>query len=352
MRAVRYHGFGGDPQIEEVPEPQPGSHDVVVRAERCQLGGDVLKIMAGNGPVRGADEFIFPHTPGYRGAGVVEVVGDEVSKFSSGDSVVVNGFVNCGRCRYCERGLDNLCVASGMLGIDSGWPGAQAELFKAPDWATFMLPGNIPFDRATLLPNAALIVHAYDRAGSVEPGFSTAIYGCGLVGSGAVGVAKALGASSIIAIDRAPAALEFARRCGATHVVNASEQDPLEAVLALTDGEGVDVAVEIVGVQDTVQQAIRTTRPRGVALLIGALQGLTLEFPDYYSEVIQREIDVKPCFGKTQAAFAEAVELAASDRLDLSPYALESHPLAAFEEAVREAQSPSNQALHLIALQA
>jgi L-iditol 2-dehydrogenase len=351
VRAVRYGGFGEHPRIEEVPAPQPAADDVVVEVECCQLGGDVLKIMAGNGPVRGAEQFAFPHTPGYRAAGVVAEVGAEVSKFSAGDRVVINGFVNCGRCKFCRRGLDNLCIASGMLGIDSGWPGGQAEMVKAPEWAVFALPDGIAFDRATLLPNAALLVHAYDRAGTA-PGFTTAIYGCGLVGSGAVGVAKALGASSIVAIDREPAAIEFAQRCGATAVVNSAERDPVEAIRELTDGEGVDVVVEIVGVQETVQQAILSTRPRGVALLIGALQGLTLEFPDYYAEVIQREIDIKPCFGKTQAAFAKAVELAGDGALDLSPYALKSHPLAEFEAAVSEAQDPSNQALHLISLQA
>ncbi|MBS1843136.1 MAG: zinc-binding dehydrogenase [Actinobacteria bacterium] len=348
---MTYSGFGAEPRIEDVPPPQPNAPDVVVRVECCQLGGDVLKIMAGNGPVRDADRFIFPHTPGYRAAGVVETVGDEVTKFAPGDRVVINGFVNCGECEYCRRGLDNLCVASGMLGIDSGWPGGQAELVKAPQWAVFALPDGIAFDRATLLPNAALLVHAYGRAGTT-PGFTTAIYGCGLVGSGAVGVAKALGASRIVAIDREPAAIDFAGRCGATDLVDSTEQDPVEVIRELTDGEGVDVAVEIVGIQATVQQAILSTRPRGVALLIGALQGLTLEFPDYYSEVIQREIDIKPCFGKTQAAFAKAVELAGDGALDLSPYPLTSHPLAEFDEAVREAKDPSNQALHLTLMQA
>lgn len=351
MRAVCYHSFGGDPQIEEVPEPSAGEHEVIVRVERCQIGGDVLKIMAGVGPVRDLEDFTFPHTPGYRGAGIVEAVGDGVGRVSVGDRVVVNGFVNCNRCEYCRQGLDNLCPFSGMLGLDSGWPGAFAELFKAPEWAVFPLPDSIPFDRATLLPNVALMVHAYERAG-VSEGFSTAIFGAGLVGSGAILVARALGASRVVAIDRESAALDFARACGATDVVDATElEKPSEVVRGFTGGDGVDVAVEIVGVPETVEQAVLATRSRGVTLLIGALQGLTVDFPDYYHEVIQREIDLKACFGKTQADFSKAVELAASGKLDLSPYSLKSYPPAEFGRAVAEAKDPSKRDLHLLSMQ-
>lgn len=350
MKAIRYHSFGGAPRLEDIPEPTLEAEDVLVEVGCCQIGGDVLKIMAGKGPVRALDTFRFPHTPGYRGAGVVAAVGEGVARVSVGDRVVVNGFVNCGHCDFCRRGLDNLCTASGMLGIDSGWQGAQAEMFKAPQRAVFPLPDSIRFDRATLLPNAALLVHAFARAG-VEAAFSAAIIGCGLVGSVAIAVAKALRAEPIVAVDRQANALDFARRCGATHTVDSSREDPLTAIREIAGGEGVDVAVEIVGVKATVEQAILGVRPRGVALLIGALQGLTLEFPDYYSEVVQREVDLRPCFGKTQADFGRAVDLAASGALDLSPYELKTHRLSSFEEAVREAEDPSDHALHLTSMQ-
>jgi threonine dehydrogenase-like Zn-dependent dehydrogenase len=350
MRAYRYYGFGGPARIDEVPTPRPGALEVVVRVKACQIGGDVLKVLAGTGPVRGAADFQFPHTPGYRGAGVVEAVGTRVSAFEVGDRVVVNGFVNCGVCGYCLRGLDNLCESSRMIGIDSGMPGAMAELVKVPEWAVFALADGVSFAGATLLANMALSVHALERALARAP-FTTAIFGCGLVGCATLAVAKAYGASEIIGIDTEPAALANARRYGATRTVNAREQNVVAALREATEGAGVDVAIEIVGVGETVQDAIRGTRPRGVTLLLGALGGISLSFPDYYRDVIQRETDIRPCFGKTQADFAKAVELAATGALDLSPYPLREYPLDAVEQAIAQAAAQRNGDLHVIEME-
>ncbi len=347
MRALRYYGFGGPAQIDEVDAPRAGGHEVVVAVQACQIGGDVLKVLAGSGPVRGAADFHFPHTPGYRGAGVISAVGEQVSGFEPGQRVVVNGFVNCGRCDYCRHGLDNLCQSAAMLGIDSGMPGAMADFVKAPAWTVFPLPDEVSFGQATLLANMALLVHALERAAPRAP-FTTAIFGCGLVGSGAVPVAKAYGASEIIGVDREPVALEFAARCGATRTVNTSREDAVAAILEATGGQGVDVAIEIVGVPETIEGAARSTRRRGVTLLIGALAQTSLSFMDYYRDVIQREMDLRPCFGKTQADFAKALQLAAGGALDLSVYPLQEHPLDSFEEAIAEAADRGRPDLHLI----
>lgn len=347
VRALRYYGFGGPARIDEVEAPAPGARDVVVAVRACQIGGDVLKVLAGTGPVRDAADFSFPHIPGYRGAGVVSAVGAEVSGFEPGDRVVVNGFVNCGHCDYCRRGLDNLCQSSGMLGIDSGRPGAMADFVKAPEWAVFTLPETISFERGTLLANMALLVHAFERAGRDAP-FTAAIFGCGLVGSGAVPVATAYGASEILAVDREPAALAFAERCGATRTIDSGREDAVAEILAATGGQGADVVVEIVGVAETIEAALRSTRRRGVTLLIGALAETSISFQDYYRDVIQREMDLRPCFGKTQADFAKAVQLAAGGALDLSAYPLREHPLDSFEEAISAAADPHSPDLHLI----
>jgi threonine dehydrogenase-like Zn-dependent dehydrogenase len=101
--------------------------------------------------------------------------------------------------------------------------------------------------------------------------------------------------------------------------VNAGAQDAVAALREVTGDNGVDVAIEIVGVAKTIEDAIYSTRRGGVTLLIGALGGISLSFPDYYRDVIQREMDIRPCFGKTQADFAKAVGLAAAGTLDLAP---------------------------------
>jgi L-iditol 2-dehydrogenase len=350
VKAFQYHDFGGPAQIDEVSEPRAGPGELIVRVRACQIGGDVLKVLAGTGPVRNAADFRFPHTPGYRGAGVVAMVGTGVSAFSAGDRVVINGFVNCGNCDDCRRGLENLCRRSRMLGIDSGMPGALAEYVKVPERAVFGLPDRVSFPEATLLANMALSVHALERGGVRAP-FTTAIFGCGLVGSAAIAVAKAYGASEIIGVDTEPSALAGARHLGATQTVDAANEDVVATLLERTEDRGVDVAIELVGVAKTIEDAIRSTRCGGVTILIGALGGISLAFPDYYRDVIQREPDIRPCFGKTRADFAKAVELAAAGTLDLSLYPLKEHPFDSIEDAIAEAADPGNGDLHVICMQ-
>lgn len=349
MRAARYYGFGESPKIEEVADPVAGQNEVVVRVKACQLGTDVLKIMAGAGPVQDAASYIFPHTPGYRGAGVVESVNSETPTLKPGDRVIVNGFVHCNACDDCRNGRDNLCSNACLLGVDSGAPGALAEKFKAPDYAVFKLPNAVSYTQATLFSNIGLLVHALERA-ALRPGYTAAIYGCGLVGSCAIPVVRAYGASYIIGIDVRESALDLAKRCGANELISGDSTDAVEAILEKTDGRGVDVAIEIVGIGSTIQQAIQSTANRGVTILLGALKGVSLSFPNYYNEIIRREIDLKACYGKTRDDFALGLKLANAGLLDLAPYAFQEHELDAIESAVEAAREPGNNSIHIITM--
>lgn len=347
MKAAQFRHFGDDVRIAEVEVPVVGENEALVRVAASQIGGDIVKIMAGNGPVRDRDRFQFPHTPGYRGAGVVDAIGSGVEGLSIGDRVVINGFLSCGVCDACRMGLDNLCERSHMIGIDSGRAGAMAEFVKAPAHAIYEIADDVAFDRATLLPNVALIVHALRRS-AVDGPFTAAVFGCGLVGSSAVATALAMGATEVIAVDTATSALELARECGATIAVDADREDPVGAITAATNGVGVDVAIEIVGLGETIAQAALSTRSRGVTLLIGALQETTISFPEYYRDVIQREIDLRSCFGKGKSDFAKAVQLAGTGALDLSAIPIQRHPFEAIEEAIRCAADALDPTVHVV----
>ena len=349
MRAVRYYGFGECPKIEEVADPVAGQNEVVVRVKACQLGTDVLKIMAGTGPVQDSAGYIFPHTPGYRGAGVVESVNSGNPTLKPGDRVIVNGFVHCNTCDDCEHGRDNLCSNARLLGVDSGASGALAEKFKAPDYAVFKLPDAVSYSQATLFSNIGLLVHALERA-AMRPGFTAAILGCGLVGSCAIPVVRAYGAAQIIGVDMRESALELAERCGADEIIAGDSTDAVEAILEKTDGRGVDVAFEIVGNSSTIQQAIQSTANRGVTILLGALKEVSLSFPNYYNEIIRREIDLKACYGKTRDDFAMGLKLANEGLLDLTPYSFQEYDLDAIESAVEAAQDPGNNSIHIITM--
>jgi L-iditol 2-dehydrogenase len=347
MRAATFHHFGDSVHLEDIDDPLPGAEEVVVRVACCQIGGDIVKIMAGHGPVRDRERFAFPHTPGYRGAGVVDAVGSAVETLSVGDRVVINGFLNCGQCEPCLLGYDNLCERSHMLGVDSGQPGAMAEFVRVPARAVYRRPDQVTFEQSTLLPNIALLVHAFRRA-EIDGPFTCAVFGCGLVGTAAIAVARALGATEIIGVDTAPAALQVARACGATTTVDGGTEDPVAAVLAATGGRGVDVAVELVGLGKTIADAARSTRTLGVTLLIGALGETTIAFAEYYRDVIQREIQLRACFGKGQQDFAEAIRLADSGALDLSPFSIRVHEFEAIADAIEIAADLSDSDIHVV----
>jgi threonine dehydrogenase-like Zn-dependent dehydrogenase len=223
----------------------------------------------------------------------------------------------------------------------------MAELVKAPARAAYRIPDQLTFERSTLLPNIALLVHAFRRA-EVDGPFTCAVFGCGLVGTAAIAVAKAHGATKIIGIDTVPAALDLARSCGATTTIDASAEDPVAAVLATSGGRGVDIAVEIVGLGKTIADAARSTRTLGVTLLIGTLGETTIPFPDYYRDVIQREIQLRACFGKGQQDFAEAIRLAGSGALDLSPFPIRLHGFDDIADAIEIAGDPANSDIHVV----
>jgi threonine dehydrogenase-like Zn-dependent dehydrogenase len=352
MRAVRYYNFGGPVQIDEIEEPDPGPADVVVRVKACMIGGDITNVMAGAGAVRNRDTFAFPHVPGLRGAGVVERIGADVVGVAPGDRVGINGCINCGLCDYCRRGLGNVCTNGYLLGVDTGRPGSFADFVRLPARAVFGLSDTISFGRANLFANMALLVHAFERC-RPQPGFTVTMVGCGRVGTAAIAVARAYGASRIIAVDRDPAALEFAGGLGATDLVDAADSDPVDGVLALTDGRGTDIAVELVGVGQTVEQAIRCTTRRGTTLLVGVLGGVALSFPepDYYNHVIWPEIDIKACYSKTQEDFLATSRLEAAGMLDLSPFSVVEHPLESFTEAVAATLEAAPGEIHVVNLE-
>lgn len=342
MKAIRFYGFGGPVKLDEIPEPNVYDNDVLVLVKASQIGGDVLKGIGGDGGnIRGVSDFVFPHVPGYRGTGVVLNVGSRVSSFRRGDRVVINGFVNCRSCHVCYQGADNLCPNAYLLGLDSGRQGSMAEMVKAPSWAVFKLPDLISFGQATLFSNLALMVHAFDRA-RPQPGFTAAIFGCGLVGSWAIQVARVYGCSWMICVDKSDNALELARKLGANETVNADTSNPLEVIREKTSGQGVDVAIEVVGIDLTIQQTIESTVRGGTALLMGVLKPITLQFEKYYEDIIEKEIDIKSCFGKTQNDFERSIRLAESGLIDMSAQDLEEYELSSFDEAFKKASNPNH----------
>ena len=274
VRAVVARAKGEPVTIETIEVPDPGPGEVLVAVQACGVCHTDLHYR------EGAINDDFPFLLGHEAAGVVEEVGDGVTEVEAGDFVVLNWRAVCGRCRSCERGRPWYCFAthnatsrmtldgeelSPALGI-----GAFAEkTVVAAGQATRVNPAVRPEVAGLVGCGVMAGLGAAMNTGGVGRGDSVAVFGCGGVGDAAIEGSRLAGAHTIIAVDIDPRKLEWAREFGATHTVNSAEEDPVEAIRALTGGNGVDVAIEAVGLPVTYEQAFYSRDLAGTVVLVG-----------------------------------------------------------------------------------
>jgi S-(hydroxymethyl)glutathione dehydrogenase/alcohol dehydrogenase len=224
---------------------------------------------------------------GHEGAAVVEAVGEDVTYVKPGDHVITCLSVFCGECEQCMTGHTNLCDNPEVKLLPGAarrlkWKGEVlnqafqlsvfAEQMLVHEHAVVKINKDIPLDRAALVGCGVITgVGAVFNTAKVEPGSTVAVLGCGGIGLSAVNGAAMAGAERIIAIDTNSSKLDKAKEMGATHVINASNVDPIAAVKDLTDGKGVPYSFEAVGLKITAEQSFAMLRPGGVATIIGMI---------------------------------------------------------------------------------
>ena len=232
-----------------------------------------------------SDDTDFPVVLGHEGAGVVEAVGDGVSTVEPGDHVVLWVLPSCGDCEYCRSGQPYLCQARretrGQMmdgthrlsqdgePIDHFYAQSSfASMAVVPERQVVPVADDVPFEIGALLGCGVTTgLGAVSNITDVDGGETVAVFGCGGVGAGAVLAANAVSAGTIVAVDLDADTLDTMAEIGATHTVNAGEEDPVERIEELTGG--VDYAFECIGAPQTVQQAIASLRPGGTAAITG-----------------------------------------------------------------------------------
>jgi D-arabinose 1-dehydrogenase-like Zn-dependent alcohol dehydrogenase len=248
---------------EEVPRPTPSAGEVLVAIKANGLCRSDLHALRG---VLKQD----PSTMGHEGAGVVEAVGSGVAAPRVGDRVVVN-YVNPDQtCPMCRSGHEEICEHA-LLGFGADGVFADAVALSAANVA--LLPDSIPFEEGAVLGCAGATAWAAASRARLRPGQSCMIIGLGGVGMQGVQTAKLFGASPLVAVDVSESKLALARRLGADIAVNATREDPVQVARSLGDGRGVDVAFEYIGLPKTLNQAIRSVRGGGTAIMVGIPAG-------------------------------------------------------------------------------
>ncbi|MGS2809747.1 S-(hydroxymethyl)mycothiol dehydrogenase [Nocardia sp. MW-W600-9] len=286
VRGVIARAKNAPVETVDIVIPDPGPHDVVVRVQACGVCHTDLHYREGGIN----DEF--PFLLGHEAAGVVESVGAAVTHVAEGDFVVLNWRAVCGECRACRRGRPWYCFdthnASTPMTLTDGTPltpalgvGAFADKTLVHEkQCTKVDPEADPAVAGLLGCGVMAGIGAAVNTGAVSRGDSVAVIGCGGVGDAAIAGAYLAGAGTIIAIDRDPRKLEWAKDFGATHTIDASTADVVEQIKELTDGFGADVVIDAVGRPETWKQAFYGRDLAGTVVLVGVpTPDMTLDMP-------------------------------------------------------------------------
>jgi S-(hydroxymethyl)mycothiol dehydrogenase len=275
VRGVVARSVGAPVTVEDIVVPDPGPGEVTVDVQACGVCHTDLHYREGGIN----DEF--PFLLGHEAAGVIDAVGDGVTDVAPGDFVVLNWRAVCGGCRACRRGRPQYCFATHnatqKMTLTDGTELSPALGIGAFAQRTLVAAGQATRVDASVDPAAAGLLGcgvmagfgAAVNTGGVGLGDSIAVFGCGGVGDAAIAGAALVGASPIIAVDLDPAKLAWAKQFGATHTVDASKVDPVEAVRALTGGHGADICIEAVGNPKVLEQAFFARDLAGTVVQVG-----------------------------------------------------------------------------------
>ncbi|WP_203920094.1 S-(hydroxymethyl)mycothiol dehydrogenase [Rugosimonospora africana] len=286
VRAVVAAAKDAPVTVETIVVPDPGPGEALVKVQACGVCHTDLHYREGG---IGDD---YPYLLGHEAAGVVEAVGDGVTDVAPGDFVVLNWRAVCGQCRACRRGRPWYCFATHnatqKMTLTDGTPlspalgiGAFASKTLVAAGQCTVVDAEAPATVAGLLGCGVMAgLGAAINTGGVGRGDSVAVFGCGGVGDAAIAGATLAGATTVIAVDVDDRKLTWARDFGATHVINSRETEPIKAIRALTGGNGVDVAIDAVGLPEVFRSAFYARDLAGTVVLVGVPRPeMKLELP-------------------------------------------------------------------------
>jgi Zn-dependent alcohol dehydrogenase len=271
-------------EIQDLDLDAPHAGEIRLRMGASGVCHSDLSIQ--NGTLMGA----LPMVLGHEGAGVVEELGEGVTGLDVGDHVVVSWVPQCGQCFFCQRGQGFLCEAGQMAMVTGGLLDGTTRFSRGGEPIKQMACSGT-FSEQAIIPAIGAVKIPKDVP--LEIG---ALIGCGGVGLNVIQGARIAGAAEIIAIDMLPNKLDMAKEFGATTLVNAGDGDPVAQVMDLTEQRGVDVAFEVIGLKQTIEQTLMMTRRGGEAILVGVPRmEVMLELPAFFGVVLMSK-SIKGCW--------------------------------------------------------
>jgi len=336
MRAAVFHGVN-DVRLEEVPRPEAGPGEAVIRVTMTTICGTDLHIVRGEYAVRPG--LIIGHEP----VGVIEELGAGVTGYSIGDRVLVGAITPCGQCNACLSGNLSQCGHGSGYEAVGGWRfgntinGAQAEYLLVLNAQANLakIPDDVTDEQVVLLADIASTGISGAESGGVRIGDAVAVFAQGPIGLCASLGAKLMGAAVVIGVDGDDGRIAMASKMGVDVVLDYRKVDVVGEIRRLTGGTGVDVAIESLGTQETFENALRVLRPGGTLSSLGVYSGkLQMPYDAFAAGLGDHRIVTTLCPGGKER-MRRLIEMVRSGRLDLRPLLTHRFKLADINEAYK-----------------
>ena len=323
--------------LGEKPIPEVGPNDALLKITTTTICGTDIHILKGEYPVE--KNLTIGHEP----VGTIEKLGRNVVGYREGQRVIAGAICPSGHSYACLDGLhsqDGPGTAHGLKPL-GGWrfgntiDGAQAEYLLVPDAMANLapVPDGLTDEQVLMCPDIMSTGFAGAEAANIKIGDTVAVFAQGPIGLCATAGARLRGATTIIAVDSVPERLAMAERLGADAVVNFEEADPVEAIMALTQGRGVDSAIEALGLQSTFENCLRVLKPGGTLSSLGVYSGdLTIPLAAFHAGLGDHKIVTSLCPGGKER-MRRLMNVIAGGRLDLGPLVTHHYDLEEIEEA-------------------
>jgi alcohol dehydrogenase len=318
-------------ELQERPVPEIGPGEALLRVTTTTICGTDVHILKGEYPV--SPGLIIGHEP----VGVIAALGPGVRGYHVGQRVIVGAITPCGVCHPCLDGHQAQCGGKAMGGWRFGntIDGCQAEYVRVPDAMANLapVPDELTDEQVLMCPDIMSTGFGGAESGRIRIGDTVAVFAQGPIGLCATVGARLRGASRIIAVESVPERIEMARRLGADEVIDFRATDPVEAILEMTGGRGVDVAIEALGTQQTFESCLRVLKPGGILSSLGVYSGkLELPLQPFAAGLGDHTIVTTLCPGGKER-LRRLMSVLAAGRADLRPLVTHRFTLDRIEEA-------------------
>lgn len=324
MKAAVFHGEKTGLKIEDVPMPQVGPSEALIKVAACGVCHTDLHYLEHGVPTFKKPPIIL----GHEASGVVEEIGSQVTTVRVGQRVLIPAVLTCGHCALCRAGRENICAHMTMVGNHLN--GAYAEYVCVPAKDLLDLPEGVPLQEASIIADATSTpYHAVKNRACVRPGDTVVVFGCGGVGVNAVQLAAAAGAS-VIAVDIHERKLAWAKEFGAARTINASKVERVSKEVKKLTGGGADIAMEVIGNPRTIEEAFECVRIGGRLCVVGYThEAVSL----IGGKIMFKEIEVVGSLGCRPTDYPPLIRMVEQGRVDVRKQVTHRFPLEEISKA-------------------